>query len=112
MSSLTSAGGPLGVVVIVQDGTNRYELTDGKADVSTGGAMTTSATSRIASISKAFNGAIILKLASEGKLALNAPIATLLPTVPSARGAATIAQVLQHTNGFRVLHALVSQFSS
>lgn len=99
MSTLIGAGGPPGVVVIVQDGTNRYELVDGKADVTTGTAMTGSATSRIASISKVYSGAILLDLASEGKLSLDAPISTLLPTVPNAWGAATVSQVLQHTSG-------------
>lgn len=92
-------GGPPGVAVIVQDGENRYDLFEGKADVSTGAAMSSDAATRIASISKTFNAAIILSMASQGKLSTSAPISTLLPSVPKAWGAATLSQVLQHTSG-------------
>lgn len=99
MTTLMSNGGPPGVAVLVQDGDNRYELFDGKADITSGAAMSGDAATRIASISKAFNGAVILSLASQGKVAMDAPISTLLPSVPKAWGAATLSQVLQHTSG-------------
>ena len=61
--------------------------------------MTPSASTRIASISKAFNGAVVLSLVSQGKLSLDAKLATLLPTAPASWGQVNLGQILQHTSG-------------
>lgn len=99
MTQLSANGGPPGVIAIVQNGSNRYEIAEGKADVANNQPMTGGATTRIASVSKPFSGTVILSLAAQGKLALNTPIAKLLPSLPAAWGKANMAQVLQHTSG-------------
>ena len=55
---------------------------------------------RIASISKAFSGAIALRLVSQGRLALDDTIGELLPgMMPSRWSAVTVRQMLNHTSG-------------
>ncbi len=99
MTDLTASGAVPGVIAVVQTPDQRSVITVGKADLGNGAAMTDSATTRIASISKAFSGAVLLSLASQGKLSLNATLAEVLPSVPATWGSATVAQVLQHTSG-------------
>ncbi|MEI2729523.1 MAG: serine hydrolase domain-containing protein [Candidatus Nanopelagicales bacterium] len=99
MTALSANGGPPGVMTIVQQGSQVYELAEGKADITSGQAMSGGATTRIASVSKPFSGAILLTLASQGKLALSSTLAQALPSAPPAWGKATLAQVLQHTSG-------------
>ena len=99
MTALSENGGPPGVMTIVQQGSQVYELAEGKADISTGQVMSASATTRIASVSKPFSGAVLLSLAAQGKLVLSSTLAQALPSSPPAWGKATLAQVLQHTSG-------------
>jgi len=54
---------------------------------------------RIASVAKAFNGAVALSLVARGTLSLDDTIAERLPNLPAARGGVTLAQALQHTSG-------------
>ncbi len=54
---------------------------------------------RIASVAKAFSGAVALHLVREGRLALDDTIAKVLPTLPSAWGQVTLEQLLHHTSG-------------
>jgi D-alanyl-D-alanine carboxypeptidase len=54
---------------------------------------------RIASTSKAFNGAVALRLVRKGKLLLNSTIGGVLPELPAAWSGVTLRQLLQHTGG-------------
>lgn len=55
---------------------------------------------KIASITKAFTAVLILQLRDEGKLLLDAPIATYLPQYPGAGARrVTLHQLLNHTSG-------------
>jgi D-alanyl-D-alanine carboxypeptidase len=54
---------------------------------------------RIASISKAFSGAVALSLVSQKKLSLSDTIAMRLPTLPEAWHSVTLAELLNHTSG-------------
>lgn len=99
MTTLISGGGPPGVLAVIQNGDQRYEVAEGKSNVTSGAPMSGDAAARIASVSKAYNGAILLSLASTGELSLSGTVAELLPTAPKAWGKATVAQVLQHTSG-------------
>lgn len=99
MKALTADGKVPGVIAVVQTPDQSGVLTEGKANLTTGAAMTPDAALRIASVSKAFNGAVILSLVSQGKLSLDAKLATLLPTAPASWGEVTLGQILQHTSG-------------
>ena len=54
---------------------------------------------RLGSITKQFTAAAILKLAEQGKLALEDPIKKHMPNAPAAWDAITIQHVLTHTAG-------------
>ena len=54
---------------------------------------------RIASVSKAFSGAVALSLVDRGVLSLDDTIASRLSDTPAAWGAVTLRQLLRHTGG-------------
>lgn len=91
--------GPPGVAVLVQRGKRSRLFRRGVANVKTGAKITRRRHFRIASVSKAFNGGVILSLADQGKLRLCDRLGKWVPNLlPKARKA-TIGQVLHHTAG-------------
>lgn len=59
----------------------------------------------VASISKQFTAAAILKLAEQGRLSLEDPISRYFPAVPEDKRGITIHHLLSHTAGFRQVYA-------
>lgn len=53
----------------------------------------------VASITKQFTAAAVVKLASEGRLRLDDDISKHVPDLPMVRGAVTLRQLLHHTSG-------------
>jgi len=53
----------------------------------------------LASVSKQFTAAAVLRLADQGRLALDGPLKAHLPGVPEAWSAITVRQLLAHTSG-------------
>jgi D-alanyl-D-alanine carboxypeptidase len=92
-------GGPPGAIAVVQVGGSTQVVTAGVGDVSSKQAVTSADTTRIASVSKAFNGAIVLALVGKGTMSLGDKIGTILPTLPQAWSSVTVAELLQHTSG-------------
>jgi D-alanyl-D-alanine carboxypeptidase len=92
-------GGPPGAIALVQVGGDVQVTTAGVANTVTGAAVSPNDTVRIASVSKAFNGAVALALVADGKLRLSDTIARWLPMLPRSWGRVTLAQMLQHTSG-------------
>ncbi len=92
-------GGPPGASVLLSRGRHEKFLRAGVADVETGAPFRRRDHMRIASVSKAFSGAVALSLVDEGKLSLDDTIAERLPELPPAWGAVTLRQVLSHTGG-------------
>lgn len=88
--------------VVFEGAAGNTELTGGKP-------MTPDTFFEIASISKTFTAAVVLLLAEEGKLSLDAPLSTVLPASVTngllringveLAGTATIRQLLSHTSG-------------
>lgn len=96
---IAEKNGPPGVAVLVNRGSKSRLFRRGVANVKTGAKITRRQHFRIASISKAFNGGVILSLASQGKLRLRDRLGKWVPNLlPKARKA-TIGQVLHHTAG-------------
>ncbi|MEP2116691.1 MAG: serine hydrolase domain-containing protein [Bauldia litoralis] len=100
--------GPPGVIVIIQRGDDRAVYAAGLAEVGCADADWRSCEGsppdiddhmRIASVSKAFSGAVALALVSEGALSLDSPIGDVLPDLPAAWHPVTLAQLLNHTSG-------------
>jgi D-alanyl-D-alanine carboxypeptidase len=92
-------GGPPGAIAIVQRGRDRSVHTAGVSDVETGRGIEISDHMRIASVSKAFSGAVALALVKRGKLSLEDTIGQRLPALPPAWHPITLRQLLNHTSG-------------
>ena len=92
-------GGPPGVSALLRRGDRETFITAGVADVETGRPIKTRTYMRIASVSKAFSGAVALSLVDRGVLSLDDTIASRLSDMPTAWGAVTLRQLLQHTGG-------------
>jgi D-alanyl-D-alanine carboxypeptidase len=96
-------GGPPGVIAVVQRGQHRKVHTFGVANVRTGRPMRIDDRMRIASVAKAFSGAVALSLVSKGALSLNDTIGKLLSKLPepppNAWAEVTLRQLLNHTSG-------------
>ena len=92
-------GGPPGAIVVVQRGSDRSVHTAGVAEVGAEPEPDVEDHMRIASVSKAFNGATALSLVDEGVLSLDDTIAQWLPDLPRAWGEVTLRQMLNHTSG-------------
>jgi D-alanyl-D-alanine carboxypeptidase len=96
---VASPGGPPGAVATIYRNGKLTTLRAGRADVKRRRAPRASDHMRIASIAKAFSGAVALNLVRAGKLGLDDTIAQRLPGAPAAWGAVTVRQLLNHTSG-------------
>ncbi len=96
---IKAPGAPPGLGVLIQRGHRSEFLRRGVADVRTGAPFRKRSHYRIASMSKALNGAVVLALASDGKLRLRDRIDRWLPGALPLAGAVRIDQTLQHTAG-------------
>jgi D-alanyl-D-alanine carboxypeptidase len=92
-------GGPPGAIAVVQRGHDVKVFRKGVADQKTGAPIFVPDRWRIASVSKAFNGAVALRLVAQGKLSLSDTVGQRLPTLPAAWHNVTLGQLLNHTSG-------------
>lgn len=96
---VATTGGPPGAIAVVQRRTRRKVHTAGVAARNSRAAMRVRKHMRIASVSKAFSGAVALTLVDEGVLSLDDTIGDLLPDLPAAWHPVTVEQLLAHTSG-------------
>ena len=92
-------GGPPGAIALVQVGRAVQVTTAGVGDTTTDAPPSADDTVRIASVSKAFNGAVALALVAQGRLRLTDTIAKRLPALPRSWGTVTLGELLHHTSG-------------
>ena len=92
-------GGPPGAIAVVHRPGRTTVLTAGVGDVRTGAAPRPGDRVRLASVAKAYSGAAALRLVAQGRLRTTSTIGEVLPTLPRAWSAITLAQLLQHTSG-------------
>jgi len=71
----------------------------GSADLEAGIAATADTSYPIASVSKHFTAAAVLRLADQGKLSLDDPLSRFFPAARPRIGALTIRHLLDHTSG-------------
>jgi D-alanyl-D-alanine carboxypeptidase len=90
----------ISVAIVMPDGSTWLGVS-GLADVSKARPVSTSTSFAIASISKTFTAALILALAEEGRIDLNAPVRTYLPTLKKVGSRVLVRQLLDHTSGLR-----------
>ncbi|MFH7599027.1 serine hydrolase domain-containing protein [Streptomyces racemochromogenes] len=96
---VAQADGPPGAIaVLTRDGRSQV-YTAGVADLATGRRPDPEDHMRIASVAKAFSGAVALRLVDQGRLSLDDTIGERLPAQPADWHAVTLRQLLQHTSG-------------
>jgi D-alanyl-D-alanine carboxypeptidase len=97
---VSASGGPVGAIATLYRNGRTTVLKAGRADVARPAAPRLRDHMRIASISKAFNGAVALHLVTEGRLGLDDTIGERLPgMMPAAWSAVTVREMLNHTSG-------------
>jgi D-alanyl-D-alanine carboxypeptidase len=89
LQAIVDRGVPGAIALAVAPG-GRWEGAAGLADVETGARMTTAHRFPIASVTKTFVAAVVLRLVAEGQLELDAP---------AGEHGATVRQLLNHTSG-------------
>jgi D-alanyl-D-alanine carboxypeptidase len=98
MDELTAAGMP-GIAVRIDGPAGVEFLASGVADIAQQTRPQQSFHYRIASVSKAFNGAAVLSLARDGALRLDQTVGDLLPDLLPQAAEVTVRQLLNHTSG-------------
>lgn len=96
---VATEGGPPGAIVVVQRGDDQRIYTAGVADLSTDTPLGENLHFHIASVAKAFSGAVALSLVDQGVLSLDDTIAQRLPAYADNWGQVTLRQLLGHTSG-------------
>ncbi|MCJ0869556.1 serine hydrolase [Streptomyces sp. AP-93] len=91
--------GPPGVIAVLRDGDRTEVYRAGVADVESGRPPRATDHMRIASVAKAFTGAVALGLVDRGRLHLDDTIGKVLPAQPAAWHEVTLRQLLNHTSG-------------
>ncbi|MFD7137466.1 serine hydrolase domain-containing protein [Streptomyces sp. NPDC059894] len=97
LRTATEQGAP-GAMARIDDGGTAHWLTVGVADRSAGRALGAGDRFRIGSVTKTFSAVVLLQLADEGKLSLDAPVNRHLPgLLPDDR--ITVRHLLSHRSG-------------
>ena len=96
---VAAPGGPPGAIATLYRGGKLTVLRAGTAEVGRRRPPRATDHMRIASVAKAFSGAIVLNLVRAGELGLDDTIAQRLAGMPAAWGAVTVRQLLNHTSG-------------
>jgi len=105
----------ISVAIVLPDGA-MWSGVSGMADIHTKAPVTRETSFAIASVSKTFTAALILALAEDGIVDLDAPVRQYLPSVKKISVKVKIRQLLDHTSGLRdfffhpsIDHALLSR---
>jgi CubicO group peptidase (beta-lactamase class C family) len=96
---LTRLHVPGASVAIVRGNQVIYQKGFGIADIETGDALRPEMLFRLGSTTKMLTATALVSLSVDGKLDLNAPIGTYLPTLPQKLSRVTANQLLSHTSG-------------
>jgi D-alanyl-D-alanine carboxypeptidase len=92
-------GGPPGAIAIVQRGGSTSVYRAGVSDLRSRAPLDVHQHMRIASVSKAFSGAVALALVNRRVLALSDTLGEWLPRLPKKWRDITLAEALSHTSG-------------
>jgi D-alanyl-D-alanine carboxypeptidase len=96
---VATAGGPPGAVATLYRDGRLTVVRAGRADVERARAPRATDHMRIASVAKAFSGAVALQLVQQGRLGLDDTIGQHRSDLPRAWAAVTVRQLLNHTSG-------------
>lgn len=89
----------MGTVLVAKDGQIILDKAVGEANIEWGIANTTDTKFRIGSVTKQFTAVLVLMLAEEGKVDLDATISTYWPDSPASWDRVTVRHLLHHTSG-------------
>ncbi len=98
---LASPHTPGAAIAVVRDGQVVLTKGMGVSNIETGAAVTPDMLFRLGSTTKMLTAALVVGLAEEGKLRLDAPIGTYVPDLPPRLSKVTLHQLLSHTSGLR-----------
>ncbi|MGK5730249.1 serine hydrolase domain-containing protein [Streptomyces sp. URMC 124] len=106
LDTLTRRHGLPGAAAEVTDGRcGTWSTARGVADLGTGRPMNAQDRLRIGSASKTFTATVVVQLAAEGRIGLDAPVERYLPGLIRGNGhdgrTITVRRLLQHTSGLR-----------
>jgi len=90
----------ISVAIVLRDGSTWLGVS-GLADVAAEARVTRSTSFAIASVSKTFTAALILALAREDRIDLDAPVRQYLPDLRKVSVKVKVRQLLDHTSGLR-----------
>lgn len=96
---LSSKLGPPGILVTMHSRGKTTTLTGGQRQIGTGGSPEIDDHIRLASITKAYTGAVVLRLVDQEAIALDDTVGQYLPSMPTAWHSVTVRQLLNHTSG-------------
>jgi CubicO group peptidase (beta-lactamase class C family) len=99
------AGRFMGAVLVARGDEVLFRQAYGTADVATGAPLEIGSRFRLASISKQFTAAAILKLQDEGKLTIGDPVCQWIQPCPAAWAPLRIHHLISHTSGIPDLMA-------
>ena len=102
LSDLTSGKTPGAAVLVSRDGKVLFEKGYGYANLEHGVRITLETKFRIASITKQFTAAAILRLQEQGKLSVRDPLSKYFPDFPKGKQV-TLHHLLTHTSGIHSL---------
>lgn len=86
-------------VAVAQDGKILFLKTYGKADVEMNADVDANTTFGLASLTKQYTAATIMRLVEQGKISLYDPVSKFLPDYPIQGNTVTIHHLLSHTSG-------------
>ena len=98
-SLVAAAAGPPGAIATLYRHGRLTVVSSGRRDVNRRGRPRASQHMRLASVTKAFSGAVALQLVRDGRLGLDDPIGRWRPDLPAAWAGVTVRQLLGHTSG-------------
>lgn len=100
LEKLTEAqGGPPGAIATLYRNGKLTTLSAGVADVDNPAKPRATDHMRIASVAKAFSGAVALNLVQAGKLEFDSTVGEVLTTMPKTWSTVTLTELLNHTSG-------------
>jgi D-alanyl-D-alanine carboxypeptidase len=96
---VASPGGPPGAIATLYRGGKLTTLSAGRSNIKKAAKPRATDHMRIASVAKAFSGAVALNLVQAGKLEVDSTVGEVLTTMPKAWSAVTLSELLDHTSG-------------
>ena len=98
---VSGSDGPPGIIAVVKIGATQIVYRAGTGQVGRSAPLEPTDHIRLASVSKAYSGAVALSLVTDHVLSLSDTVGKWLPSLPGEWHGVTLAELLQHTSGIR-----------